>query len=382
MRGSRRGFTLVELLVVITIIGMLVGMTLPAVMSVRENGRKTACAVNLKNIMLAMLAYESKNLTFPPGRVGCDGDGDTGGKACQNRDGTPLTLSQQAGTSAFVLILPELDSTTLYTQFGGFKNGAVFPGSQAFSSAQGGSGAGSPTAWRTSTIQNAVVNRPPVFVCASDTASQTTTGGAWGVSMGVSSYAMSMGTLGPANLPNIKIGTSTTARKATGFDIKYRNDGAFIYRKGFPSNEFIDGLGYTIFLGETIDGHAWGNRNRWCIAWAYQDSLRGAGATFNPNPKASEGTSWTMPSAAAAAPGASTSTPEDRYGRAFISRHPNGMNMAFGDGHTQFITNKIRDDPDGGENKVFRALSTRADIYNYFGEATLNVTRSSAFDPP
>jgi prepilin-type N-terminal cleavage/methylation domain-containing protein len=68
---SRRahGFTLVELLVVITIIGMLVGLLLPAVQSARESGRRAQCMNNEKQISLALLGYEGEKGYFP-GYVG------------------------------------------------------------------------------------------------------------------------------------------------------------------------------------------------------------------------------------------------------------------------------------------------------------------------
>jgi len=66
-RSAHRGFTLVELLVVIAIIGVLVGMLLPAVQRVRESGRQSACANNMRNMAVALCTYESARKSFPPG---------------------------------------------------------------------------------------------------------------------------------------------------------------------------------------------------------------------------------------------------------------------------------------------------------------------------
>jgi prepilin-type N-terminal cleavage/methylation domain-containing protein/prepilin-type processing-associated H-X9-DG protein len=94
---SRRGVTLIELVVVLAIVGVLMALLVPAVQRVREAASRMACANNLKQFGLAMHCYHDTRGYLPPGI-------------------TTWMNGEDAAHTAFTYMLPFLEQENVYRQ--------------------------------------------------------------------------------------------------------------------------------------------------------------------------------------------------------------------------------------------------------------------------
>jgi prepilin-type N-terminal cleavage/methylation domain-containing protein/prepilin-type processing-associated H-X9-DG protein len=335
---SRQGFTLIEMLVVISIVAVLIALLLPAVQAAREAARRVQCSNNLKQIGLALQNYHTVHDTFPPGAIGLPGH--------------PIEC-QRRGHSVFTLLLPFVEQTPAF-------NAINFSfGSYGY---QGPANAGAIN-W------TGLSHRVATYICPSDTQQiprlsklEDPVNGVTYNAYTQGSYAGVVGTVDIFR--NYCHGCDGQPIQTDGLacfgDIELRPDGAFGYNHGFRDVAFRDGLSNTLLIGESSrfpndpDPHF----NIWTIAaWPWP-------ASSIPDVTRPQAMATTVPriNAPLREPDAVRAHPTNwkydlRYEEmgqfGFRSNHPGGANFLFGDGSVRFLKETI--DRQG----VYWALSTR-----------------------
>ena len=321
IRQKSAGFTLVELLVVITIIGILIALLLPAVQAAREAARRMQCQNNLKQIGLALLNYEANNKTFPPG-------------------GLPSTNGTW-GTSWWLRILSYAEGGNIGDRYDYNESGWLGTSSSV------------------NQTNVALLNNQQFsfMYCPSSTLPRT-------VALEVSNLQATTytGIAGAAdgNTPNIYSAKSVTASQTPGWE---STGGVLIEYRTVSIAEITDGTSNTMVVGEQSD---WlspiidASSTMPCDSTGDCPSNCGHGFPMGPSPSS---TSWDnrtfnltcvyhpvnfKTTAGYGVPGnCGPNTP-------IQSAHPGGVNVAFADGSVQYLSDSL-------DIAVLRNLATRND---------------------
>ena len=279
----RSGFTIVELLIVIAIIGLLISLLLPAVQAAREAARRTTCSNQIRNVALAVIQFHDAKGHYPRSRFKVPDDVGPDSKAW----------------SWIAQVLPFLEEQALYDEAGvGVRS-----------------------------LQNnpAVAKTIPILICPSDARTESTSrlgsGHFEDQFMGVTNYKANMGANWGADetLPIKYIGTVWPNPSIFGdYDGQSRGDGV-MWRDDqkfrMKAAKIRDGLSKTFLVGEDLP-----ELNTW-NSWSYGNHSFGTCA-IPPNFR----------------PGSASWWPDSQ---SFRSDHAGLVGFAYADGSVQFISDDI-----------------------------------------
>jgi len=344
------GFTLVELLVVITIIAILIALLLPAVQAAREAARQTQCRNNLKQLALGCLNHEQATGRFPTNGWGFSWTGDS------NRG----TDWRQPGGWLFN-ILPYIEQQQLYDLDAGLgPDKPCQPRIQRLQTPLSVFNCPSRRQpgiwpWQTGIAKGPVANAGDISLAAradyaangGDNYTSPLIGLLYGKSP-VWSSAPPNADAGPASVDEVEFprGSGQMTEKARNVfaAIAQRSTGIMFCGSMIRMSDIPDGTSYTYLLGEKYLNPDWyftgqdGSDNEGALIGDNEDVTRFADQTYPLQPRQDT-------------PGFYTSG----IGRAiFGSAHANGFHMAFCDGSVQLINYTI-------QYQIHQCLANRKD---------------------
>jgi type II secretory pathway pseudopilin PulG len=309
----------VELLAVIAIIGVLVGLLLPAVQAAREAARQSQCSNNLKQIGIAFHNHHDARGYFPPATVA-----------------NPVNMQFSSGWAWGTMILPFIEQDDLYARLNpqtiwGAQGKATFATAVADSA-------------RLTLIRTAI----DIYRCPSDPAGRLNdlqhNGGGAALNYGRSNYVMSIhdGSFCCEGIPS------------------FQGNGIAFVGSQVKIKDITDGTASTLAAGERVHRVAGGGRGS-PNAWNLVAPFHGRSAMW----AGSDEGNYTMPDTNTGYPrGVSAFVASPYYGfndfstqaahKAYSSNHSGGAVFVFSDGAVKFLNQTI-------DATTFQRLANRKD---------------------